>query len=424
MPRLRSISAARYRSFATPVELELRPLTLLYGRNSSGKSTLLRLLPILADSVDARAGAPLELSGAVGGESGFHDLLWKNPLGGGPHDLTIGLSWIEGRTVDAASFVLRYSEDRKQTLVEELRLLRGERTELVARRSPSSRENDRGGAPLVYDVAASGAASVPRSWAFQGLVPAALPEVPEVDELREVLIGLRDRVQWLQALRTPPRRRNPERGSMPPGLRPDGADACHALRADDTLLQEVSAWYEEHVGRVVELRDAPPHDFRVLLRPRETTSVDVDIVDAGEGFVQVFPVLAALALARRRATEGQFILAAEEPESHLHPDRQVALAQALCAAAAGATPPVTVIETHSFPLMLAIQIQIARGVLPPERVVAYWIEQLDDGSSIASRVTFGPLGHPEGPWPPSVFADQRRLALELQRARSEASAPR
>lgn len=420
MSTLSSISAARYRGFASPTEIELRPLTLFYGKNSAGKSAMLRLLPILADSLDAGAGSPLQLSGAAGRKSGFSDVLWKGPPN--PRELTVGLGFADG-LVSRAEFTLRYSEDRRQTLVEEVRAWEGGGSQLIARRVPPEREAERKGAPLVYGGTLGGAPIEPAPWTFQGLVPSAPPALSIISALHSQMVAARGRIQWIQALRFPPERRNPEQGEEVSTLAPDGADACHALRSDPALEREVSSWYQAHTGRQIELRDAPPSDFRVLLRPVDEPSMDVDLVDAGEGFVQVFPVLTAVALARRKAASGQHILAIEEPESHLHPDRQIALSQLFAAAAASERPPNIVIETHSFALILALQVEIARGELPPDRVVAYWIEQVD-GSSIASRVTFGPLGHPEGPWPIGAFADQRRLALELQREQSARSGRR
>ena len=67
---------------------------------------------------------------------------------------------------------------------------------------------------------------------------------------------------------------------------------------------------------------------------------------------------------------------------------------------------------------------IARGTLPAARVYVYWVEQLEDGSSVASRITFDTLGRPEGPMPSGAFADQRRLAQELQREQSQRSSAR
>ena len=112
-------------------------------------------------------------------------------------------------------------------------------------------------------------------------LPLGEPVLGHLRRLRDLLLGLRDRVQWIQALRKAPERRNPDRGSELSSLKPNGDDACHALRTDDEILQEVSSWYEENAGRIIELRDAPPSDFRVLLRPKDAEFMDVDLVDAG-----------------------------------------------------------------------------------------------------------------------------------------------
>jgi predicted ATPase len=72
-----AITLRNYRSFASPVRLELRPITLLFGINNSGKSALLRALPILADSVDPAASGPLDVESPAARGSGFQDLRWK-----------------------------------------------------------------------------------------------------------------------------------------------------------------------------------------------------------------------------------------------------------------------------------------------------------------------------------------------------------
>jgi len=54
-----SITTTNFRRFAHPVEFAIKPLTILVGRNSSGKSTLLRLLPLLRQSLTTRTSAPL-----------------------------------------------------------------------------------------------------------------------------------------------------------------------------------------------------------------------------------------------------------------------------------------------------------------------------------------------------------------------------
>jgi len=415
MSRLASISASRYRSFARRTTLDLRPITLIYGRNSAGKSALLRLLPLVGDSVGPTASSPLELSRVVGHRASFRDVVWKGPIEG-PRDIGLDLGWSEATGIDETHYRLRYSDERRKVIVEELQLLQNSTPRFVGRRIPESRDRERAGAPLLYDVTVPEPAP-PEPWTFTGLIPSPTTPSDTVGQAARLLTDLRGRIQWLCSLRRPPQRRNPDSGSAPVLLSADGSDTCDALRADDDLRADVSAWYEEHTGRLIELQDAPPDDYRVLLRPADMPGMDIDLVDASEGLIQVFSVLTALQIARRRATQGPFFLAIEEPESHLHPDYQTALARAFCAVAASETPPVIVLETHSSQLLLTVQIEVARGALPPDRVAIFWIEQSEDGSSTAVRVSLDEGGFPDV-WPPGVFADQRRLALELQQVRS------
>jgi AAA15 family ATPase/GTPase len=72
-----AITLSNYRSFASPVRLELRPITLLFGDNNSGKSALLRALPLLSDSTGPKASGPLEMESPAMRGSSFQDLRWK-----------------------------------------------------------------------------------------------------------------------------------------------------------------------------------------------------------------------------------------------------------------------------------------------------------------------------------------------------------
>ena len=56
---LTAFTVENYRSFEARTRIELRPLTILLGRNSSGKSTLTRTVPLLKQSLDKRTAVPM-----------------------------------------------------------------------------------------------------------------------------------------------------------------------------------------------------------------------------------------------------------------------------------------------------------------------------------------------------------------------------
>ena len=60
-----SIRVESFRSFVDSGEIEIKPLTILVGRNSSGKSSLLRVLPLLKQSVSEETKEPILWFGGV-----------------------------------------------------------------------------------------------------------------------------------------------------------------------------------------------------------------------------------------------------------------------------------------------------------------------------------------------------------------------
>ena len=117
----------------------------------------------------------------------------------------------------------------------------------------------------------------------------------------------------------------------------------------------------------------------------------VNIADVGFGVSQVLPVLVALIVAE----PGQLVYL-EQPELHLHPRAQVALAQVLADAAKRGIR--VVAETHSSLLLLGVQTLVAEGDLPPELVKLHWFSRNKDGVTEVSSVDLDEAGA-YGDWP-------------------------
>ena len=98
----------------------------------------------------------------------------------------------------------------------------------------------------------------------------------------------------------------------------------------------------------------------------------VNIADVGFGVSQVLPVIVALI-----AAEPGRLVYIEQPELHLHPNAQVALSQVLADAAKRGVR--VVIETHSSLLLLGIQTLVAEGKLSPELVKLHWFSRTKEG---------------------------------------------
>ena len=101
--RLLRLTVEGFKSFKTRTEVRFKPLTVILGRNNSGKSSLIQSLLLLKQTLaEPRPEVPLHLDGAV---SAFHlrELTWGWP---GPGDQVAGpefwLRWACDVDIDAA----------------------------------------------------------------------------------------------------------------------------------------------------------------------------------------------------------------------------------------------------------------------------------------------------------------------------------
>jgi hypothetical protein len=188
MFKLTKLSTVGYRAFPDRLDLELRPLTLLYGRNNAGKSAVLRLLPILADSVADAATSPFDIGRVAGPGASFLDVPARTGEATPLKQVTLELDWTDadGQCCHD-TLTLKYIDEANQTIVANYRYSSAEAVtfEMAAQPWPDHE---------TYRVAAGGDGSVDQAIQprFSGLVPTADPALPAaLGGLRERLLRLR-----------------------------------------------------------------------------------------------------------------------------------------------------------------------------------------------------------------------------------------
>lgn len=118
----------------------------------------------------------------------------------------------------------------------------------------------------------------------------------------------------------------------------------------------------------------------------------ISIADVGLGVSYSLPVVPTL----RMAKPGQLVYI-EQPEIHLHPKAQVAMAQLLVNAANRGVR--VVIETHSSLLLLGVQSLVAEGKISPDKIKLHWFTRNDkDGSTAIHSGDLDEAGR-FGDWP-------------------------
>lgn len=131
---------------------------------------------------------------------------------------------------------------------------------------------------------------------------------------------------------------------------------------------------------------------RLTHEEKEHSDDVVSIADVGFGISQTLPVIVALLTAE----PGQLVYI-EQPEIHLHPKAQISMAQILADAANRGVK--VVVETHSSLLLLGIQSLVAEGKLAPEIVKLHWFKRRPiDGVTEVSSADLDEAGA-FGDWP-------------------------
>lgn len=415
--------------------MELRPLTLLFGYNNSGKSALVRALPLLADSMRPDATAPLYLKSDAVRDGGFGDLVSKL---GDASTLRFALEHNRGE-LSVEYEVTRPAGSLRQALTS---------VHLSSQEDGSMRLDlvpgpDMMGPHALYRLTRDGEpTSLPVQRPFIGLLPqlpflamdASSTRTVEaghrtLNRLYDYSVDLRKEVLWLGSLRRHPDRSVQLRDGGPlPQLLHDGGGVAELLAVDKlaggALLSDVSAWYEraDCFKRRLNVVQSPEERFSVVLEPMDAKrAVQVNVADTGEGIAQVLPLLVAAAMARK-ATDGSGgprLLAFEQPELHLHTAIHAPLAERFCELAAMDAPPHLLVETHSENFLLGVQLQVARRKLPAERVLIYWVSQGDDGASEITRIELDEEGYAHG-FPDDVFDKDVELSRLLIAAREPA----
>ncbi len=214
-------------------------------------------------------------------------------------------------------------------------------------------------------------------------------------------------VHYLGPLRSHPLRAYEWGGERPADSGWDGEDAIAALLAPRKGLTErveaavkILDWLQEmDLAQSFALNSVD--DARTLYQfwlKITSAATEVLLPDVGFGVSQILPVLVNCAI----LPEGSILLL-EQPEIHLHPFAQAALADVLIDAIKNRNLQI-IVESHSEHLLRRIQRRIAREVLKPDDTALYFCK-LEDGTSAIEKLDVNTYGYITN-WPKNFFGDE------------------
>ncbi len=452
---------AGFKSIDRATRVPLRPLTLVYGKNSSGKSSILQSLLLLRQSVSHESVRPNgeftqlgAYAGMVHGQDEHRDMqigvsfasgglldspiALPNPEDIRSLDLTLG-SDIDGRGIRVIRALLSLGkvsfawdqddgdDSRFVMSADDIARVVDFAYSAEAVYPPRPTPSDQQGKRVRAALRSAGIDQVRAS--KDGLLPGSV-SVDTLDELSfrtadatrprladaalRTATGLTHaisvetknilgRMSYLGPLRQAPERIS-ARSSAAAGL-----DVPFFL-LDNTSERQQASEYLQRLGVQYEL-DAilvsDHYDRRILgdaaavVLTDKRSGVRLSPADVGFGISQVLPIVVELS-ARTNS-----VIIVEQPEIHLHPAMQADLADLVVESIQpGGRANQVVLETHSENLMLRVQRRIREGILDAGDVAVIYVDQDPEGRAVVRELRIDEAGEFIDEWPNGFFVER------------------
>jgi predicted ATPase len=399
------ISVRGYKSLYEESSMEIRPLTILAGANSSGKSSIMQPLLLMKQTLEATydPGALLiygsnvrftlaeQLLSQLSGESYTDRFIIKVETDGNPYNQYFISTFRKHpkKGIELIETILKVGNEEIKISVDKTH------EEFIAQIPIWLKDLDK----AALERGVKWGATRKRCFLELDLVE------PDLNPSSTTFNFSSDFQEYIRKLiHVPGLRGNPERtypttaiGSEFPGTFENYVASVvnHWQENEDNRLKDLGRDLETlRLSSKVEAKRV--NDVHIELRvgrlPGSGSARDmVSIADVGLGVSQILPVLVALLVAE----PGQLVYL-EQPEMHLHPRAQAALAEILADAAKRDVR--VVLETHSELLLLAVQSLVAEGKLSPDLVKLHWFTRREDGVTKVSSADLDEAGA-FGDWP-------------------------
>ncbi|MBI3450782.1 MAG: AAA family ATPase [Acidobacteria bacterium] len=433
---LNSIHLRNFKSFSDSGEIRLAPLTLIFGRNNTGKSTILQSLLLLRQSLDSPGYGPrLNPRGPLYSVSSYADIVHGHQA---KNHIQMAFEFEPEPRDKRPSGKIEFEfvgDEPQPPRINRLTITSPEVPPLEIRRGRGA------GGPyelLIGHDRLGGEKSANFRFSVGRFLPAIGSEGfgKQPNQTRERVRGRARRLlldfdfmlremKAVGAFRRQPDRRYEYQGVLPGNVDLSGERVVAALIDDITrrkgrgeLFRSVNRWLRE-VGqvRLLPLRrlSKAARIFEVRVRDRDSGRW-ANLSDVGFGISQAFPVI----VEGLRTRPGAIFLV-QEPEIHLHPDAQLAMADFLIGLVASGRQ--VIVETHSEHLLLRVRRAIlgkrrghgAGPNLTPESVSLIHVDARSDGTSHAQRLDIDSVGQVAG-WPRGFMEEATKERLTILKA--------
>lgn len=369
------IAFTNYKAFKNREELDLRRITLILGKNSSGKTSILKLFPMFSNMLSGRVKQPLLLvNGGLSLGSSYTSLFHNMTNSGLSFELTFR---------DNCSVYAEYAVNGNDIFVTSYRFQYQDK--IIEKH-------------LGEDMAG-----------LWGLC--------DLENFNK--IGLR-----YDYLNSPIEYLGPIRNQAPHAIvfkgfdntmrvRYDGSGAYDLLlasyRSDGTLFKQVSNWLEQNLEEQSLTMSNSANNSGIYSLLVKRKDVEVNVSGVGQGMTQVLPILVQTFSAAKDS-----INIIEQPALHLHPAAHLGLSY-LFGITSIERDCKFIIESHSENILLGFRKLIVDKEIKfsHDDISVYYVDECEDGSYL-KRINIDEKGDLDD-WPTGVFSESFEILREINR---------
>lgn len=433
-----SLSLENFKSFQKLDNLEIKPLTILLGRNSCGKSSIIQSLLLLKQTLEENNEDDLNVEGKYLKFSDLKDISYGLPKG---KDANIGYKFNISSFKSSARISLNFRNKRSfrsykpyldsfiHESNEKLINLKELHTEFFS-------ENMNNLLKEIQQEDKNFSESIEKfEVVYQNFIPRALKSVIKKNkEKKGFMLPLEiayenllvsqfekdiKRIKYLSPLRANPERVYIHYAKNASEINENGANCAHVLWArqkeiisfnnQKMPLTEAVHKSIELLGLSQEITSKQMNEmiYRIGIK-LQNSEQDVTLADVGFGYSQVLPVILLGLL-----NNNDNLLLIEQPEIHLHPSSAGKLADLFLAFIKGKKK--FLIETHSQELINKLRLRVIQDPTLKELINIVFISQNEDGTQINQFEIDENGMFPE--WPDGFLDESENIAREILLAR-------
>ena len=357
-----------FKLFRNQQILKLRPITILIGKNNTGKSAIAKLPTMIAGSLSGKFSAPINLeNNSVRIGLTYEDLFYNREITG-----------------EALEFGLKNMDEEVEVFIS------GDRKFNINISKYRLNKQD-------VDI---------KKTKFNGFLNNGVP-------FKSLSLNL----DYIDSFRKFPDAQFSDIYSEYTKIGTTGENAYKLLaqyhKDNNPLLNDIKKWFKENFeGWEIAVKDLAGSSalYEIVLSTPKIKQIN--IVNTGSGIRQSLPLIVRSFM----PVEEEILIIIEEPETHLHPAAHGNLAQRFAESYLDDNNKHYLIETHSQNFVLRLRKMVAEGKLKPEDLAIYYVDfDEEENESTLKKIEVDADGEVEW-WPSGIFNESLNEVIELRKA--------